>query len=156
MKSAGPLLNPPKGHCLQARQTFFRPFWPRHGCAGSRLCFVWLARYRKIAVAIRHATPLCEGREVEALRRLASLGGIRKRIEIFLSPASLEPGILGIARPALIWPAGISDRLEDAHLEAILAHEVWHVRRYDNLAAAVHMVVEAAFWFHPLVWWLGA
>ena len=37
-----------------------------------------------------------------------------------------------------------------------MAHEVWHVRRNDNLAAAVHMMVEAIFWFHPLVWWLGA
>jgi uncharacterized protein (TIGR03435 family) len=58
-------------------------------------------------------------------------------------------------KPVLVWPQGISDRLEDAHLEAILAHEVWHVRRNDNLAAAIHMVVEAVFWFHPLVWWLG-
>jgi uncharacterized protein (TIGR03435 family) len=33
---------------------------------------------------------------------------------------------------------------------------VWHVRRRDNLAAAIHMVVEASFWFYPLVWWLGA
>jgi len=41
-------------------------------------------------------------------------------------------------------------------MEAILAHEVQHVRRRDNLAAAMHMVVEAIFWFHPLVWWLGA
>ncbi len=71
------------------------------------------------------------------------------------SQASLEPGILGIVRPALIWPAGISAQLTDAHLEAIIAHEVWHVRRRDNLAAAMHMVVEAIFWFHPLVWWLG-
>ena len=46
--------------------------------------------------------------------------------------------------------------LTDAHLEAILAHEVWHVRRRDNLAAAMHMVVEAIFWFHPVAWWLGA
>ena len=68
----------------------------------------------------------------------------------------MEPGIFGIARPVLIWPEGISAHLEDAHLEAILAHEVWHVRRRDNLAAAVHMLVEALFWFHPLVWWLGA
>jgi TonB family protein len=41
-------------------------------------------------------------------------------------------------------------------VEAILAHEVQHVRRRDNLAAAMHMFVEAIFWFHPLVWWLGA
>ena len=69
---------------------------------------------------------------------------------------SLEPGIFGIVRPVLVWPAGISEHLTGAHLEAIIAHEVCHVRRRDNLAAAIHMVVEAIFWFHPLVWWLGA
>jgi uncharacterized protein (TIGR03435 family) len=125
-------------------------------CGFVVVLLVWLLRYRKISASLRHAKPLREGREVEALDRLASVGGVRKKIDIFLSPASLEPGILGIARPALVWPEGISDRLEDAHLEAILAHEVWHVRRHDNLAAMVHMLVESIFWFHPLVWWLGA
>ena len=37
-----------------------------------------------------------------------------------------------------------------------MAHELWHVRRRDNLAAVTHMVVEAIFWFHPLAWWLGS
>jgi bla regulator protein BlaR1 len=118
--------------------------------------FVWFARWRRISAAIRNATPLREGREVEALRRLERIGGIRRQLAMLLSRASLEPGIFGIARPVLLWPEGISARLEDAHLDAILAHEVWHVRRNDNLAAAIHMVVEAVFWFHPLVWWLGA
>jgi uncharacterized protein (TIGR03435 family) len=68
----------------------------------------------------------------------------------------MEPGIFGVVRPVLLWPRGISGHLDDAQLNAILAHEVWHVRRRDNLAAVVHMLVEAAFWFHPLVWWLGA
>jgi uncharacterized protein (TIGR03435 family) len=93
---------------------------------------------------------------VEVLRRIERTGGVRKPIEILLSQASLEPGIFGISRPVLVWPYGISERLEDAHLEAIIAHELWHVRRRDNLAAAIHMVVEAIFWFHPLVWWMGA
>src|SRR5205814_2016518 len=103
----------------------------------------------------RNAVPLREGREVEALRRAEHLVGIRKRIELLLSGATLEPGIFGIVRPVLVWPQGISGRLNDAHLEAVLAHEVWHARRRDNLAAALHMVVEAIFWFHPVVWWLG-
>ena len=38
----------------------------------------------------------------------------------------------------------------------MIAHELCHVRRRDNLTAAIHMVVEAVFWFHPLVWWIGA
>jgi uncharacterized protein (TIGR03435 family) len=73
-----------------------------------------------------------------------------------VSSQSMEPGVFGVWRAALAWPAGISERLDDAHLEAIVAHEVCHVRRRDNLTAALHMLVEAAFWFHPLVWWLGA
>jgi bla regulator protein blaR1 len=125
-------------------------------CGFMAVLLLWVMRYRRIAAVIRRGSPLQEGREVEALRRLSDHGGLRKKIEIFLSPASLEPGILGIARPALIWPAGISERLEDAHLEAILAHEIWHVRRHDNLAATLHMLAEAIFWFHPLVWWLGS
>ena len=119
----------------------------------------WSVRWRRIAAAMKSASPSSEGRELTALRRIERIRGIRTPIALLLSEASLaslEPGIFGIARPALIWPQGISPRLEDAHLEAILAHEVWHVRRRDNLAAVVHMVVEAVFWFHPLVWWLGA
>ena len=117
---------------------------------------LWSARWRRISAAMRAAVPLCEGREVGTLRRIERMGGLMKPIEVLLSRSALEPGIFGISRPVLIWPEGISKRLEDAHLEAILAHEVWHVRRRDNLAAAMHMMVEAVFWFHPLVWWLGA
>src|SRR5262249_23748189 len=41
-------------------------------------------------------------------------------------------------------------------LNTILDHELCHMRRRDNLAGAIHMVVELIFWFHPLVWWIGA
>jgi bla regulator protein blaR1 len=124
-------------------------------CGFLSVVLVWFVRWRRMSAAMREAVPLREGREVKALRRLERAGGIRKRIEVFLSRASLEPGIFGIARPVLVWPEGISARLDDAHVEAILAHEVGHVRRRDNLFAAIHMLVEAIFWFHPLVWFLG-
>ncbi len=116
----------------------------------------WYVRWRRIHVTIRDAEPLHEGREAQALRRLERFAAMPKRVEIRRSTATLEPGIFGLARPVLVWPEGISDRLDDAHLEAIIAHELWHVRRKDNLAAVFHMMVEAIFWFHPLVWWLGA
>jgi uncharacterized protein (TIGR03435 family) len=117
----------------------------------------WYTQWREVSLAVRGAQPLREGREVEMLRRLEriEIGG-RRRIEIVVSQASMEPGIFGIARPVLMWPTGMSERLDDAHMEAVLVHEIWHVRRRDNLAAAMHMLVEAMFWFHPLVWWLGS
>jgi bla regulator protein BlaR1 len=125
-------------------------------CGFVAIVLLWCVRWRRVSKAMREALPLREGREAETLRRLERVAGLRKPIKVVLSRASLEPGIFGIVRPVLIWPEGISKHLEDGHLEAILAHEVWHVRRRDNLAAAIHMVVEGLFWFHPLVWWLGA
>ncbi len=118
--------------------------------------FLWCLRWRQISRELRAAIPVVEGREVDALRRAQQVTGLRKNVALLLSPARLEPGIFGLSRPVLVWPKGISQHLENAHMEAILAHELWHVRRRDNLAAAIHMAVEATFWFHPMVWWLGA
>ena len=63
--------------------------------------------------------------------------------------------MFGIFRPVLLVPEGITDRLTQAQWKSILAHELCHVRRGDNLTAAIHMAIEAVFWFHPLVWWIG-
>jgi bla regulator protein BlaR1 len=123
-------------------------------CGFLTVLVLWCVRWRRVSASIRESSPLREGRETEALRRLESIAG-PKPIPMLLSRTTLEPGVFGIFQPILIWPAGISERLDDAHLDAVLAHELWHVRRRDNLAAAIHMVVEAIFWFHPLVWWMG-
>jgi bla regulator protein blaR1 len=123
-------------------------------CGSLAVFALWCVRWRRIAAMARQAMPLTEGREIEALRGLED-AGLATPIEIRLSRSTLEPGIFGITTPILVWPEGISERLDDAQLQAVIAHELWHVRRRDNLAAAFHMLVEAIFWFHPLVWWLG-
>ena len=142
----------PRASWLQLAPAFLGAIW-LCGCAGVLL--VWWLRWRRLSASIRQAAALSEGREVEALRRVERMRGIRSHVELRLSRTSLEPGIFGITRPVLVWPRGISERLDDAHLEAVIAHELWHVRRRDNLAAMLHMLVETVFWFHPLVWWLG-
>jgi bla regulator protein BlaR1 len=116
---------------------------------------LWIARWWRISAAARRALLLSDGRELAALRRLEQLAGMPRAMDILLSQSSIEPGVFGVVRPALLWPHRISEQLDDAHLEAVLAHELCHVRRRDNLAAWLHMFVEAVFWFHPLVWWMG-
>jgi TonB family protein len=64
--------------------------------------------------------------------------------------------VLGVFHPVLLWPAGLSDRLSDEEIEAILRHELTHVVRRDNLSALVHGIAEIVFWFHPIVWWIGS
>ncbi len=117
---------------------------------------VWTSRWLRISSATRQARPLSDGREATTLRRIEQAFGVQKPIALLQSRISLEPGVFGIMQPVLVWPEGISTHLHDAHLEAIIAHEVWHIRRRDNLFAALHMFVESVFWFYPLVWWLGA
>jgi uncharacterized protein (TIGR03435 family) len=54
-----------------------------------------------------------------------------------------------------LLPEGIFERLTPTQLQAVVAHELCHIRYRDNLTAAIHMFVETVFWFHPLVWWVG-
>jgi len=93
-------------------------------------------------------------RRIRAIRRVATPLSLNLAIEVFSSSAHLEPGVFGIHKPVLLLPAGITARLSPSQLEAVLAHELCHVRRRDNLTATIHMAVEAIFWFHPLVWWI--
>ena len=95
-------------------------------------------------------------RRVRAAVRAGRRLQIPAEVEIRSTPGLLEPGVVGLLHPVLLLPDGIEERLEPTQLEAVIAHELCHVRRRDNLFAAVHMVAEALFWFHPLVWWIGA
>jgi bla regulator protein BlaR1 len=113
-------------------------------CGFVAVAVSWWLGWRRIRAAVSAGSPL----DLEIAREAD--------VPVLSSPSMLEPGVFGIFRPVLLVPEGITDRLAPAHLEAILAHELCHVRRRDNLAAAIHMAVEAIFWFHPLVWWMGA
>jgi bla regulator protein BlaR1 len=119
------------------------------------ILLTWWMRWRRLAVVIREASPVQDGRELETLRRLERIIGTASPVAMVSSNTSFEPGVFGLVHPVLLWPRSVGERLGDRQVEAILAHELAHVRRRDNLAAAVHMVVEVLFWFHPLVWWLG-
>jgi bla regulator protein blaR1 len=117
---------------------------------------IWGLRWRRVDALARRGPRLTDGAEVDTLRRLERQAGLRTALSIVEAPASCEPGIFGIVTPVLLWPAGIREHLTADQLRAILAHEVAHARRRDNLTAALQAVVEAIFWFHPLVWWIGA
>jgi bla regulator protein blaR1 len=120
------------------------------------LLIFWCVRWRRITRAIHDSKPLESGRELELLRGLERGLGLAHATRIVSGGAALEPGIVGIIRPVMFLPAGIAERLNDSQLSAVMLHELCHLRRRDNLAAVLHMVVESVFWFHPLVWWMGA
>jgi len=123
------------------------------GCAGVLICALW--RWRHLAGALRQASPIQDGREKSAFARMSGILRVKQSVPLLSSQSSLEPGVFGILRPVLCLPTGLASRLSDSELHSIIAHELCHIRRRDNLAALIHMAVEAIFWFHPLVWWIG-
>ena len=112
---------------------------------------VWLCGFAAI-VLLRLRSWL----RVRILVRKSRIADVDDLVDIRESRSLSEPSVVGILRPVLLLPEGITERLTPSELDAILAHEVCHVRRHDNLFATLHMIVEAVFWFHPLVWWIGA
>jgi bla regulator protein blaR1 len=125
-------------------------------CGCLAVLMIYLAKIPRIRALVRKALPITCGRAFEALQRLEQTIGRRFPITLASSGSLMEPGVIGIFRPVLLLPEGMPERLSDSELEAILAHELAHVRRRDNLFSAVHMFIEALFWFHPMVWWIGA
>ena len=115
-------------------------------CGSIAIVAMWCLRWRRVSTAVRDAAPVTSGRELDALRRVEQRLGVRTQTALASSSTSLEPGVFGIVKPTLLWPHGIGEHLDEGQVEAIMAHEVCHVRRRDNLAAALHMLVEAAFW----------
>ena len=121
----------------------------------------WLAisrlrQWRAVSRIACAARRLESGREAETLDRLSRRSARRRRIELFETESNFEPGVFGVIRPKLLWPAELSRQLTDDELEGVIAHEICHVDRGDNLNALIQTLVETVFWFYPPVWWLGA
>ena len=75
---------------------------------------------------------------------------------VLIGAGDAAPGVFGIFRPVVILPRKVVEELDVEQLQAVLAHETCHIRRRDNLTAAIHGCVEAIFWFYPPVRWIGA
>jgi uncharacterized protein (TIGR03435 family) len=138
---------------FQGSDTLFlqRPVSPRPNWVPWTIFTVWISGFAGIAFARWR-----QWRRIQAALRASTPIASRQGVEIRGAPGLLEPGVTGWTRPVLLLPASIESHLTAAQFEAIVAHELCHIGRRDNLTAALHMLVEAVFWFHPLVWWIGA
>lgn len=99
----------------------------------------WLVRWRRLRTLVHAARPLA----------------IAAPVPVRSTSSAVEPGLVGIWRPVLLMPEGLASHLSSEETRSILAHELSHLRRRDNLTFAMHMLSQAVFWFYPLTWWLG-
>lgn len=92
----------------------------------------------------------------DRLAALAERLGVRRPVAVVESPAVHGPMVLGWVRPMILLPLGLATRLPPDWLDAILAHELAHLRRHDYALRLVQRAVEILLFFHPVVWWLAA
>jgi beta-lactamase regulating signal transducer with metallopeptidase domain len=87
--------------------------------------------------------------------RLRERLGITRQVSLRIAEHIQGPLAIGIVRSLIILPAAALMALSPEQLEAVLAHELAHVRRADYLWNLIQTMVETLFFFHPAVWWLG-
>lgn len=109
-----------------------------------------------IGFALVMSVRLAHSFKLRALLKHAQNLDMPAPISVKTSSSLLEPGLVGIFRPVVLLPKGLLPRLSADETQSILAHELTHLKRRDNLTSAIHMWVEAIFWFYPPVWLIGA
>lgn len=102
----------------------------------------------------REAEPI-SAELLKTANRLAAQLGIRGRLVACASAAVREPMTFGWLRPVVVVPLSIVTSQSPDVLQAILAHEMAHIRRFDLWINAFQRVVESLLFFHPVVWWLS-
>ena len=116
-----------------------------------RLAGGWVVarRYAKRAVepASEHLTLL--------VHEMAMRMNIRRVMSIVQSSAVSVPVIVGWLRPTIVLPIATLSNLTPAQVEALIAHELAHVRRHDYFVNILQSTVEALLFYHPAVWWLS-
>jgi len=113
--------------------------WTAWACGSIGIGCLWWSRWWRITAAVRAGSPV----------------QLDLPIRTIASSSFLEPGVFGVFRQVLLLPEGIFEHLTREQWKTVIAHELCHVRRRDNLIGLMQMFIETVFWFHPLVWWVG-
>ncbi len=90
-----------------------------------------------------------------ALESLKRRLGVSQTVRLCVSAMAQVPAVVGWARPCILLPLTALTGLSESHLRAILAHELEHIRRHDDLVNLLQTAVETLLFYHPAVWWVG-
>lgn len=90
------------------------------------------------------------------VKRLARQLGISRSIVVVRSTLVSRPATIGMIKPMILLPASVLTRMSQEQLEALIAHELAHIRRLDYVVNAFQIGVETLFFYHPCTWWISS
>jgi len=91
----------------------------------------------------------------EKFLRLAKRMRVNTTVRLLQSALVEVPTLIGWLKPVILLPASVFTGLTPGQLEAVLAHELAHVRRYDYLVNLLQTAIETILFYHPAVWWIS-
>lgn len=116
-----------------------------------RLTGGWLTARRLRTAWTTPAPEAC----LAMLARLAQRLRVTRPVRLLQSAMVQVPAVIGWLTPVILVPASALTGLTPQQLEALLAHELAHVRRHDYLVNLAQAVVETLLFYHPAVWWVS-
>jgi beta-lactamase regulating signal transducer with metallopeptidase domain len=124
--------------------------------AGAAACSLRLLMGFISAAALRrsrHAPVLTEWQQT--LDRLIERMHVSRSVRLLATDRVDSPSVIGWLRPVILAPVGVLCGLAPEQVEALLAHELAHVRRHDYLVNVLQGIAESLLFYHPAVWWIS-
>lgn len=136
---------------LADKMPLFVAIW----CAGAALMLTrqigaWIYLQRLLR---RSSLPLRDS--WSRLNRLVERVGLKRHVQLLETTLLHVPATVGWIRPIVLLPASVLTGLSAAEIEALVLHELAHIRRHDYLINVLQTVVETLLFYHPAVWWVS-
>jgi beta-lactamase regulating signal transducer with metallopeptidase domain/predicted nucleic acid-binding Zn-ribbon protein len=113
------------------------------------LGLAWIRRLR------RRAQPLTDAFWTSALARTVRELRLERHVELLVADVIGGPISAGMFRPFVLVPTAMLSRVPIDVIEALIAHELAHIKRHDYFINLLQSLVEALLFYHPVVWWLS-
>jgi GWxTD domain-containing protein len=137
---------------LDAAVPWLAPFW----MSGVLIACLWhLAGWVSVRRLRRRGVCCAPEHWQQQLSRLSARLNVSRPVLLLESCLVDAPMVLGHFRPYILMPIGLFAGLPPAQLEAILLHELAHIRRHDYLINVLQRSVEALLFYHPAAWWIS-
>jgi beta-lactamase regulating signal transducer with metallopeptidase domain len=135
------------------RLAWIAPFW----MCGVLLFYAFrLAGWVRVDRIRRRGVCAAPAEWQQRLRELAAAVRVSQPVELLESCLAGVPLVIGYWRPVILMPLGALTGLSAEQVEAILIHELAHIRRADYLVSLAQSLIEGLFFFHPAMWWISA